>query len=147
MNRVLVTRVGAVLAGLVVIAVLSGGAITHVVRLYRHLEASMAGRPFEVEVCVDETESPITNAQHVYIARELRRLGVRWVSLAPRHISAFEKGVDYIGDVSSFQADLSIHIAIARTAIFEGTYKLSLHSGLDKVSIYLAFVHQTLVHS
>jgi hypothetical protein len=51
-----------------------------------------------------------------------------------------------VGDVSSFQADLSIHIAIARTAILEGTYKLSLHSGLDKVSIYLALVHQTLVH-
>jgi hypothetical protein len=47
-NRVLVTRAGAVLAGIVVIAVLSGGAIVHVVlRLYCHLEASMAGRPFE----------------------------------------------------------------------------------------------------
>jgi hypothetical protein len=45
-NRVLVTRAGAVLAGLVVIAVLSGGAIAHVVHLYRHLEASMAVRPF-----------------------------------------------------------------------------------------------------
>ena len=44
----------------------------------------MAGRPFEVEVSVDETESPTTNVQHVYIAHELRRLGVRWVSLAPR---------------------------------------------------------------
>jgi hypothetical protein len=61
-NRVLVTSAGAVLAHLVVIAVLSGGAIAHVVRLYRLLEASMAGRPFEVEVFVDETESPTTNA-------------------------------------------------------------------------------------
>jgi tagaturonate epimerase len=105
------------------------------------------GVRFEVEVSVDETESPTTNAQHVYMAHELRRLDVRWVSLAPRYISAFEKGVDYIGDVSSFEADLSIHVAIARTAILEGTYKLSLHSGSDKVSIYLAFVRRTLVHS
>ena len=107
----------------------------------------MAGRPFEVEVSMDETESPTTNVQHFYIARELRRLGARWVSFAPRYISAFEKGVDYIGDVSSFEADLSIHIAIARTAILAGTYKLSLHSGSDKVTIYLAFVRQTLLHS
>ena len=67
----------------------------------------MAGRPFEVEVSVEQTESPTTNAQHVYIAHQLRRLGVRWVSLAPRCISAVEKGVDFIGDVSSFEADLS----------------------------------------
>ena len=107
----------------------------------------MAGRPFEVEVSVDETESPTTNAQHVYMTHELRRLGVRCVSLAPRYIGAFEKGVDYLGDVSSFEADLSIHAAIARTATLEGTYKLSLHSGSDKFSIYLAFVRQTLVHS
>jgi tagaturonate epimerase len=81
------------------------------------------------------------------MAHELRRLGARCVSLAPRYISTVEKGVYYIGDVSSFEADLSIHAAIARTATLEGTYKLSLHSGSDKVSIYLAFVRQTLAHS
>jgi tagaturonate epimerase len=96
---------------------------------------------------VDEAESPTTSAQHVYMALELRRLGVRCVSLVPRYIGAFEKGVDYLGDVSSFEADLSIHAAIARTATLEGTYKLSLHSGSDKFSIYLAFVRQTLAHS
>jgi hypothetical protein len=80
-----------------VIAVLSGRAIAHVLCLYRRLEALMAGRPFEVEVSVDETESPTTNAQHVYMAHELRRLGLRCVSLAPRYISAFEKGVNYMG--------------------------------------------------
>jgi tagaturonate epimerase len=67
-----------------VISVLSGGAIAPVVRLYRYLEASMAGRPFEVEVSADETESPTTNAQHVYIAHELRRLGVGWVRISSR---------------------------------------------------------------
>jgi len=67
----------------------------------------MAGRPFEGEVSVEQPESLTTNAQHVYIAHQLRRLGVRWVSLAPRSISAFEKVVDFIGDVSSFEADLS----------------------------------------
>ena len=46
---------------------------------------------------VDETETPTTHAEHVYFASELRRLGVRWVSLAPRYVRRFEKGVDYTG--------------------------------------------------
>jgi len=120
-------------------AVKYGRAVAHTVAMYRHLDRVMAGRPFEVEVSVDETETPTTHAQHFYIASELKRLGVEWVSLAPRYIGRFEKGVDYIpppgdcGDLSGFRADFSGHAAIARAL---GPYKLSLHSGSDKFSIY-----------
>jgi tagaturonate epimerase len=124
-------------------AVKYGGAVAHVVRLYRHLEGAMGDRDFEVEVSVDETESPTTHAQHVYIARELRRLGVRWVSLAPRYVGRFEKGVDYIGDVAGFEADIEVHAAIARAVSPDAPYKLSLHSGSDKFAIYPAFARQT----
>ncbi|MCW5879399.1 MAG: hypothetical protein KIS91_00415 [Anaerolineae bacterium] len=51
--------------------------------------------PFELEVSVDETETPTTHAEHVYFVSELQRLGVQWVSLAPRFVGRFEKGVDY----------------------------------------------------
>ncbi len=122
-------------------AVKYGAAVAHVARLYRHLQAAMGD--FEVEVSVDETESPTTHAQHVYIATELRRLGVRWVSLAPRYVGRFEKGVDYLGDLAGFQEDIEVHASIARTVTPDGPYKLSLHSGSDKFSIYPAFVHQT----
>ena len=98
---------------------------------------------FEVEVSVDETESPTTHAQHVYIATELQRLGVRWVSLAPRYVGRFEKGVDYIGDVAEFEEDLEVHAAISRTVSPDGPYKLSLHSGSDKFSVYPVFARQT----
>jgi hypothetical protein len=57
-------------------AVKYGAAVAHVARLYCHLQAAM-GEDFEVEVPVDETESPTTHAQHVSIAMELRRLGVK----------------------------------------------------------------------
>jgi hypothetical protein len=126
-------------------AVKYGRAIAHVVRLYHHLAEAGAGRDWEVEVSVDETELPTTHAEHLYIATELRRLGVRWVSLAPRYIGQFEKGVDYIGDVAAFEADFAVHAAIARCC---GPYKLSLHSGSDKFSIYAACARQTrgLVH-
>ncbi len=122
-----------------------GRAIAHVARLYRHLATVASGRTWEVEVSVDETETPTTHAEHLYFASELRRLGVRWVSLAPRYIGRFEKGVDYIGDLSAFTANFAIHAAIARTL---GPYKLSLHSGSDKFSIYEVAARETqgLVH-
>jgi hypothetical protein len=98
-----------------------------------------------VEISVDETETPTTPAEHVYFATELRRLGVQWVSLAPRYVGRFEKGVDYIGDLAEFTANFGIHAAIARTL---GPYKLSLHSGSDKFSIYEIAARETrgLVH-
>jgi hypothetical protein len=108
-----------------------GRAIAHVAAMYRHLAGK--GVPFELEVSVDETETPTTHAEHVYIAGELKRLGVRWVSLAPRYVGSFEKGVDYIGDLAALRADLAGHAAIARAV---GPYKLSLHSGSDKFSVY-----------
>lgn len=122
-----------------------GRVIAHAVRMYRHLEQESRDGEFEVEVSVDETASPTTPLQHLYIATELRRLGVRLVSLAPRYLGTFEKGVDYIGNPEVFENDLARHAAIARRL---GPYKLSLHSGSDKFSIYEAAALQThgMVH-
>lgn len=122
-----------------------GRAVAHVVRMYRHLEAVMTDRAWELEVSVDETETPTSHLEHLYIALELKRLGVRWVSLAPRYVGRFEKGVDYIGDLDALQADLAGHAAIAGAF---GPYKLSLHSGSDKFSVYPLIVEATggLVH-
>jgi tagaturonate epimerase len=114
-------------------AVKYGKAIAHVASMYRHLEQVAGPRPFEFEVSVDETDQPTSHAEHVYIASELNRLRVKWVSLAPRYVGRFEKGVDYIGDIATFEADFAGHAAIARHF---GPYKLSLHSGSDKFSIY-----------
>lgn len=110
-----------------------GRAVAHLAEMYRHLEGVMSGRAFEVEISVDETDTPTTPAEHLYIATELGRLGVRWNSLAPRYVGRFEKGVDYIGDLGVFEQDFGRHVAIAKAL---GPYKLSLHSGSDKFSIY-----------
>jgi len=126
-------------------AVKYGKAIKHVAAMYQHLVQRAGQQPFELEVSVDETDQPTTHAEHVYIASELKLLGVKWVSLAPRFVGRFEKGVDYIGDVNAFEEDIAGHAAIARQL---GPYKLSLHSGSDKFSIYPAAMRQTkgLVH-
>lgn len=126
-------------------AVKYGRAVAHVAIMYRHLVRASGQAGCEVEVSVDETETPTTHPEHIYIASELRRLGVRWVSLAPRYLGRFEKGVDYIGDLATFEADFAVHAAIAR--VF-GPYKLSLHSGSDKFSVYPVAARQArgLVH-
>lgn len=110
-----------------------GGAIAHTASMYRHLVQTAGEQPVELEVSVDETDTPTSPLEHYFIASELRRLGVTFVSLAPRYTGSFEKGVDYIGDVAQFEAEFAVHAAIARAL---GPYKLSLHSGSDKFTIY-----------
>ena len=110
-----------------------GRAVAHTMQMYHHLVRVAGQRPYELEMSVDETETITTLAEHIYIARELQRLGVKCVSLAPRYPGRFEKGVDYIGDLAAFEASFAQHLAVAKTF---GPYKLSLHSGSDKFSIY-----------
>ncbi|HEY52623.1 MAG TPA: hypothetical protein G4N94_04125, partial [Caldilineae bacterium] len=98
-----------------------GQAIAHTALMYRHLAELTEN--FELEMSVDETETVTSEEEHFFIVSELKRLGVQWVSLAPRYVGRFEKGVDYIGDLEEFEASFARHAAIARHA---GPYKLSL---------------------
>lgn len=110
-----------------------GRAIAHIVELNAHLTNCLGKDQYDLEVSVDETETVTTLAQHRYIALELQRLGIAFIGLAPRFVGHFEKGVDYIGDLVAFEADYAQHAAIAREL---GGYKLSIHSGSDKFSLY-----------
>src|SRR6266508_1726359 len=108
-----------------------GRAIQHAAVMFNRL--CLMKDEFDFEVSVDETDSPTTPLEHFFIANELTRLGVRFTSLAPRFIGEFEKGVDYIGDLNALDIELEKHAAVTRHF---GTYKLSLHSGSDKFSVY-----------
>lgn len=108
-----------------------GKAIGHAAAMFHRL--SDMKEEFDFEVSVDETDAPTTPLEHFFLVSELKRSGVRFTSLAPRFIGHFEKGVDYIGDLGALDAELERHAAV--TAHF-GTYKLSLHSGSDKFSVY-----------
>ncbi|HWQ84234.1 MAG TPA: tagaturonate epimerase family protein, partial [Anaerolineales bacterium] len=109
-----------------------GRAVIHIVRMYR---AVLALKPdgFDFETSVDETETPTSVLEHYYIASCLKRFGVRFTSLAPRLPGKFNKGVDYIGDLAALEAEIKNHAAVMRHI---GGYKLSLHSGSDKFSVY-----------
>ncbi|MEM1354565.1 MAG: tagaturonate epimerase family protein [Planctomycetota bacterium] len=99
-----------------------------------------AGKDYEIELSVDETDQPTTLAEHYIIADQCLSKGMKLVSLAPRFIGELEKGVDYIGDVAALEASLANHNAIAELL---GPYKLSLHSGSDKISMYPALARAT----
>lgn len=120
-------------------------AIAHVALLARHIGQRFAGRAYDLEVSVDETDTPTSPAEHYFVASELQRLGIHVDGLAPRFIGDFEKGVDYIGDLARFERDFAAHAKIAREM---GPYKLSIHTGSDKFSIYPLIYRHTgsLVH-
>jgi hypothetical protein len=110
-----------------------GGAVAHTASMHEHLRTAREADTFELEMSVDETESPTSPVEHYIVAAELARLGVKPVSLAPRFIGRFEKGVDFIGDRVELERTFRQHVAIARAL---GPYKLSIHSGSDKFSVY-----------
>ncbi|MGD9330757.1 MAG: tagaturonate epimerase family protein [Desulfobacterales bacterium] len=110
-----------------------GRALAFIYGLAEHTARAMAGRRFELEISVDETDQPTTVLEHLFLGLELKRHSVPVVSLAPRFGGDFEKGVDYRGDLARFEADLVQHAAIAQQY---GPYKISLHSGSDKFGVY-----------
>lgn len=119
-----------------------GKAIEEAVKLADYIKGvqEAAGRDYEIELSVDETEQPTTLVEHWIIAEQCLTRGVKLVSLAPRFIGEMEKGVDYIGDVEALEASMNDHAAIAAEL---GPYKLSLHSGSDKVSMYPSLARAT----
>ncbi|MEX2381180.1 MAG: tagaturonate epimerase family protein [Opitutales bacterium] len=123
-------------------AVKYGPALIHAAELAAFIreQADQKGKPFEIEVSVDETEQPTTLAEHYIIADQLLKHQVKLVSLAPRFIGEMEKGVDYIGDLDALEASMADHNAVSELL---GPYKLSLHSGSDKISMYTPFARAT----
>lgn len=106
-------------------------AIEYVREIYRDCFAPAAVKP-DLEVSIDETSAPTTPAAHFFVARELTESGVEPAGMAPRFTGEFQKGIDYRGDMGRFERDLAVHAAI--TDRFG--YRLSVHSGSDKFSVF-----------
>ncbi|MDO9463927.1 MAG: tagaturonate epimerase family protein [bacterium] len=114
-------------------------ALEHIVNCYNIVKERILNG-FDFEASVDETDTPTTLLAHIFIVEELRRNGVNFTSLALRFIGEFEKGIDYIGDIEIFKKDFLAHADICRHF---GRYKLSIHSGSDKFSIYPTIAEST----
>lgn len=120
-------------------------AIINFRRIHTHLKTKHANYACEIEVSIDETDTVTTPFEHFFIVSELKRMGVGFVSLAPRFVGDFEKGIEYKGDIELFKDHYLKHVAIAK---YFGTYKISFHSGSDKFRVYEAVgsLEQTLIH-
>jgi len=108
-----------------------GEAVNFIIEIFNKFFSKDKKRA-DFEISIDETVSPTTPLQHFFVAQELKDAGVSFETLAPRFCGEFQKGIDYIGDIAQFKKEIKIHAAIAR---FFG-YKLSIHSGSDKFSVF-----------
>ncbi|AWT59274.1 MAG: hypothetical protein DF168_00455 [Candidatus Moanabacter tarae] len=114
-------------------AVKYGRAIAHFESMAGHVAKAMGSKDYEIEVSIDESESPTSALEHLFIALELERRAVKIVSLAPHFTGEFEKGIDFRGNMKLFESTLAKHVGIAKSF---GPYKLSVYSGSDKFAIY-----------
>lgn len=110
-----------------------GNVLIHTVKMAGYLHERYPDSPTELELSVDETESVTSPFEHFMVVNELKRLGIELVSLAPRFVGDFEKGIDYKGDLELFKEEFLKHVDIAEHL---GPYKISFHSGSDKFQVY-----------
>ena len=124
-------------------AVKYSAAIAHTNAMADHLASRYAddrpGEDYDLEMSVDETDQPTRPREHYFVAAELERLGVEVTSLAPRFVGDFEKGIDFIGDPDHFEETLKKHVIVLQAC---GGYKLSVHSGSDKFTVFPIFGRQ-----
>lgn len=114
-------------------------AISHVVKCYKFLKGYKKD-DFDLEISVDETPTVTSPLAHLFIVLELKRRGVDFQNIALHFLGDWQKGIEYIGNVEEFAKEFSLHAAIAKKI---GGYKLSLHTGSDKFSVYPIFAQET----
>lgn len=114
-------------------------ALHHVVECYEFLKNYNKDK-LDLEISVDETPTVTSPLAHLFIVLELQRRGVDFQNLALHFLGDWQKGIEYIGDVKEFAKEFSLHAAIAKKI---GGYKLSLHTGSDKFSVYSIFAQET----
>lgn len=108
--------------------------------IFRHVETRKGVGQFVTEVSMDETDTPQTPVELLVILAAVADEGIPAETIAPKFSGRFNKGVDYVGDVSQFATEFEQDLAVIRYAVekfpLPPTLKLSVHSGSDKFSIY-----------
>ena len=116
------------------VAVLEAG------NIYRYIRSKIGGKPFVVEVSMDETDKPQTPDELFFILSAISDQNIPINTIAPKFSGRFNKGVDYVGDLKLFEKEFEENVAVIQLAINEFSLnkdlKLSIHSGSDKFSIY-----------
>ncbi|GEM_PF-5992293 len=103
--------------------------ITSLVELAEVLRHAASGRPYEIEVSLDEADEPTSPHEHMMLATELGDLGVPLAALAPRLPEELIEGLPYEGNLSKVVRRLQLHHGIARAT---SQHAISLHAAGNK---------------
>jgi hypothetical protein len=107
--------------------------------IFRHIR-SKRGDGVAIEVSMDETDAAQTPPELLVILALLADEGVPLQTIAPKFTGRFNKGVDYVGDLTGFEKEFSDDVAVLAFAAnhygLPENLKLSVHSGSDKFSLY-----------
>jgi hypothetical protein len=108
--------------------------------IYRKIVAAKGRENVIAEVSMDETDSPQTPPELLFILAMLAAEGVPVQTIAPKFTGRFNKGVDYVGDLVQFEKEFRQDLAVIAFAVrmfrLPADLKLSVHSGSDKFSLY-----------
>lgn len=108
--------------------------------LYRYIEQQKGKGTFITEISIDETDIAQKPLELLFILAAIADEGIPVQTIAPKFTGRFNKGVDYVGDVSQFEKEFNEILAVIKYAKNEfdlpDNLKLSIHSGSDKYSIY-----------
>ena len=108
--------------------------------VYRHIEKKKGADGFIAEISMDETGSPQTPPELLVILAAIADEQLPVQTIAPKFTGRFNKGVDYVGDLSQFEKEFRDDLAVIAHAVkaygLPENLKLSVHSGSDKFSIY-----------
>lgn len=114
-------------------------AIEHCKDIYFNVIMKDGKQLADFELSIDETMTPTVPEQHFFVANELIRHHIHVSTVAPRFCGEFQKGIDYIGNLDQFAKEMRVHAVISR----HFGYKISIHSGSDKFSIFPAAGKET----
>ena len=115
-------------------------AICEAGRIYTFIKDQKGAENFVTEVSIDEVEVPQTPVELFFILKMIADQGIPVQTIAPKFTGRFNKGVNYVGDISQFSREFEEDVLVIDYAVKEfglpDNLKLSVHSGSDKFSIY-----------
>ncbi len=115
-------------------------AVSEAGRTFRHIAAAKGAENFVTEVSADETTEPQLPFELFFMLGALAREKIPAQTIAPKFSGKFLKGIDYVGDVRTFEREFDSDLAVVKHAInvfgLPASLKLSVHTGSDKFSLY-----------
>jgi hypothetical protein len=122
-------------------------AVKQAAQIYQHIASKKGTNGLIAEVSMDETDSPQTPPELLVILAALADEKIPLQTIAPKFTGRFNKGVDYVGDLSQFEREFRDDIAVlahcSKGYGLPSNLKLSVHSGSDKFSLY-PIIHRCL---